>query len=153
MDDFFWPEKPSRLAFPLAKAGYPLIFASAFITGVFALLELTVLALLGVIATLFICYFFRDPDRVIPRKQGAIVSPADGKVIKVKTITDGRFIEGNCLKELAISLMSLNAEHKAVLYGIDTFAPGDMTRFAGRCHPTVGVVTDSNKQRLAEMKK
>ncbi len=98
MDDFFWPERPSRLAFPLAKAGYPFIYASAFITGIFALLGLTVLALSGLVATLFICCFFRDPDRVIPRKQGAVVSPADGKVIKAKTISDGRFIEGTCLK-------------------------------------------------------
>ena len=98
MDDFFWPERPSPMAFPLAKAGYPFIYASAFITGIFALLELTVLALLGLMATLFICCFFRDPDRVIPRKQGTVVSPADGKIIKAKTITDGRFIEGACLK-------------------------------------------------------
>ncbi|HXN51724.1 MAG TPA: phosphatidylserine decarboxylase family protein [Candidatus Acidoferrum sp.] len=39
----------------------------------------TVLVLLAA----FIFYFFRDPDRVIPADSGAIVSPADGRVVIV----------------------------------------------------------------------
>ena len=31
----------------------------------------------------FIFYFFRDPERVIPADPGAIVSPADGRVVIV----------------------------------------------------------------------
>lgn len=31
----------------------------------------------------FTFYFFRDPERVIPSEQGAIVSPADGRVLVV----------------------------------------------------------------------
>src|SRR6201993_3388118 len=31
----------------------------------------------------FIFYFFRDPERVIPSDAGAIVSPADGRVVVV----------------------------------------------------------------------
>ena len=30
----------------------------------------------------FILYFFRDPDRAIPADAGAIVSPADGRVVE-----------------------------------------------------------------------
>src|ERR1700720_2125650 len=33
--------------------------------------------------TAFIFYFFRDPERVIPADAGAIVSPADGRVVVV----------------------------------------------------------------------
>jgi phosphatidylserine decarboxylase len=33
--------------------------------------------------TAFVFYFFRDPDRVIPTEPGAIVSPADGRVVVV----------------------------------------------------------------------
>lgn len=32
---------------------------------------------------LFVLFFFRDPDRLIPSEPEAIVSPADGKVIRV----------------------------------------------------------------------
>ena len=38
MTQFNWSEPPSQTAFPVAKAGYPFIFASAFATAVFALL-------------------------------------------------------------------------------------------------------------------
>jgi phosphatidylserine decarboxylase len=40
-------------------------------------------ALLLVCLALFVFYFFRDPDRVIPSDPGAIVSPADGRVLVV----------------------------------------------------------------------
>jgi phosphatidylserine decarboxylase len=33
---------------------------------------------------LFTFYFFRDPDRLIPDTPGAVVSPADGRVVVVK---------------------------------------------------------------------
>jgi phosphatidylserine decarboxylase len=34
--------------------------------------------------TLFILFFFRDPERAIPAEPGAIVSPADGRVLSVE---------------------------------------------------------------------
>jgi len=98
MDKFSWSDPPSQVAFPVAKAGYPLIFASAFTTGVFALLGLTVPALIGLAVTFFICYFFRDPDRVIPKNYGAVVSPADGKVIIAGQEDSSPFFEGRCQK-------------------------------------------------------
>src|SRR5271155_123508 len=32
---------------------------------------------------LFVFYFFRDPERQIPAEQGAVVSPADGRVVEI----------------------------------------------------------------------
>jgi phosphatidylserine decarboxylase len=32
---------------------------------------------------LFVLYFFRDPERAIPLEQGAVVSPADGRVVEI----------------------------------------------------------------------
>ena len=61
---------------------------------------------IAVAATLFICYFFRDPDRVVPDQDGAVVSPADGKVIKAYGSVDPR---GHASEVLA-DLDTLNAE-------------------------------------------
>jgi phosphatidylserine decarboxylase len=83
MDDFIWSDPASRWAFPVAKAGYPLLFGAAFVTLVLALLALTPLALASLIGTLCIAGFFRDPDRLIPNRPGAVVSPADGRVISI----------------------------------------------------------------------
>jgi phosphatidylserine decarboxylase len=98
MNDYTSVEPSSRVAFPVAKAGYPIIAAAAFVTAVFALLSLTLPALLCLAATLFICYFFRDPDRVIPKVAGAVVSPADGKVIKIEKLQESRFYDGPSVK-------------------------------------------------------
>ena len=98
MTQFNWSEPPSQTAFPVAKAGYPFIFASAFATAVFALLGVGFLAVLGLFTTGFICYFFRDPDRLIPTGEGIVVSPADGKVIKVEPVDQTPYFEGACIR-------------------------------------------------------
>lgn len=96
MTQLNWSDPPSQTAFPVAKAGYPFIFASAFATAIFALLEIGALAILGLLVTGFICYFFRDPDRLVPGADGLIVSPADGKVIKVEPVEQSRYFPGPC---------------------------------------------------------
>ncbi len=98
MDNFSLPESPSRFAFPIATAGYPLIFATAFATSVLALLQLRALAILGLTVTFFIAYFFRDPDRVVPVSDGAVVSPADGRVIIAGKADHTLFYDGPCQK-------------------------------------------------------
>src|SRR5256885_1989682 len=42
-----------------------------------------VMGILLVFLAAFVFYFFRDPERVIPAEPGAIVSPADGRVVVV----------------------------------------------------------------------
>ena len=98
MDEYTWSDPPSRFAFPIAAAGFPLIFGAAFATLILALLGLTAAALVGLAATFGICGFFRDPDRVIPTIPGAVVSPADGKVIAAALTDGGPFFEGECRK-------------------------------------------------------
>ena len=41
------------------------------------------LAVVPLLVALFVMWFFRDPNRVIPSEPGALVSPADGKVTDV----------------------------------------------------------------------
>lgn len=53
---------------------------------VFGLIFAGWLAWLGAIFTLFCLFFFRDPERVPPGRVGAVVAPADGKVISVRAV-------------------------------------------------------------------
>ena len=71
----------SQLA-PIHPQGYPFI-------GGFALASLilffiwTPLGWIGTLATAWCAYFFRDPVRVTPSREGLVVSPADGRVSRV----------------------------------------------------------------------
>src|SRR5579859_6443045 len=46
-------------------------------------------AVIPCLLAFFFLWFFRDPERTIPQDPGAVVSPADGKVTDVSTVTVG----------------------------------------------------------------
>ena len=67
---------------PIHREGLPFI-------GVFAVVSLLLfwlwplLGWLGALATLWCIYFFRDPARVTPIRDGIVVAPADGRVSRI----------------------------------------------------------------------
>jgi phosphatidylserine decarboxylase len=42
---------------------------------------------LGVILTFWCAYFFRDPDRVTPLREGLVIAPADGRICAIEDVT------------------------------------------------------------------
>ena len=64
---------------PIHREGHKFTIIFAAVTVVLFLLW-EPLGWLGVILTLWCLYFFRDPDRVTPTRQGLVISPADGVV-------------------------------------------------------------------------
>ncbi len=61
------------------KEGYALIAAFFIVTLVLSFFS-NYLAVLGLIASVWCIFFFRDPNRVIPVSSGIVISPADGIV-------------------------------------------------------------------------
>jgi phosphatidylserine decarboxylase len=66
---------------PIAVEGYPFIAGALVITVVLALLSWKVLAVVGFCITLFIVFFFRNPERIVPEDEQMVLAPADGVVI------------------------------------------------------------------------
>lgn len=71
---------------PIAVEGYPFMAAAGITTLILALIALKIpmlglLAILSLFVTLFIAFFFRNPERVVPQDESAVIAPADGVVV------------------------------------------------------------------------
>ena len=72
--------------FPKIHAeGYKFLVIAAVITIVFYSFS-DFLGLIGLVLTIWVYYFFRDPERVIIENDNYLVSPADGEIIKVEEV-------------------------------------------------------------------
>ncbi len=72
--------------FPKIHAeGYKFLVIAGIITIIFYIFS-SFLGLVGLVLSIWVYYFFRDPDRIIINDDNYLVSPADGEVIKVEEV-------------------------------------------------------------------
>tara|TARA_B100001057_G_scaffold437909_1_gene470055 strand:+ start:13 stop:660 length:648 start_codon:yes stop_codon:yes gene_type:complete len=72
--------------FPKIHAeGYKFLVIAGIITIIFYILS-NFLGLIGFVLTVWVYYFFRDPDRIAINNDNYLISPADGEVIKVEEV-------------------------------------------------------------------
>ncbi len=88
------PEK----RWPIVKEGLPFLIPSSILTFLFLILGWKWLTFLGILLTLFIAYFFRNPKRKIPSLKNIILSPADGKIVYLGECEEERFLKQRALK-------------------------------------------------------
>ena len=75
-----------KLRIPIAKEGIPFILSSGLVTFLFIAVGMPLPASLFILITLFVIYFFRDPEREAHTKDTTVLSPADGTVVEIKKI-------------------------------------------------------------------
>ncbi|ACL56487.1 phosphatidylserine decarboxylase [Methylobacterium nodulans] len=83
MTDLF--ETIRRVLVPIHKEGY-LFIAIGIVLTVLTGAYVQALGWIFFLLTLWVCYFFRDPERVVPVGDGLVVSPADGRVNLISTV-------------------------------------------------------------------
>jgi phosphatidylserine decarboxylase len=95
MDKSKWPAKA---ILPIAMPGVKFVAIAILFTGMFFYFGWQVLGIISICLTLFVTWFFRDPERVVPEESDALVSPADGKVIIVQRLAQCEYMDGHCQK-------------------------------------------------------
>ena len=88
-----------------AREGFPFILGAAALSAIafaFAVSRrswpLWLLAFGLVVVTIYVAYFFRDPERTGERGDRLVVSPADGKVVLITEVDEPAFIHGRALR-------------------------------------------------------
>ncbi len=89
---------PARAVLPIAVPGLKFVFLTILITGMLFYFGWTVTGFISLGLTLFVCGFFRDPDRQIPDGEKELVSPADGRVIIIEKLSTSEYLSGPCQK-------------------------------------------------------
>ncbi|MCY4400365.1 MAG: phosphatidylserine decarboxylase family protein [Gemmatimonadetes bacterium] len=93
------------MTIPLAREGIPFVLACVAAVVLAALWARSggwgvrsAAPALFVALTLFVAYFFRDPERTIPPDPDVVVSPADGRVMSVGRVDGEDFMAGTATR-------------------------------------------------------
>lgn len=92
---------------PVAAEGWPFIIPLALVTTLLFSVGWRNTAVLSLVVTLFVLFFFRDPERRVPEGRDVVVSPADGKVIVVKDVFEPDYLKQD-MKQISIFLSVFN---------------------------------------------
>jgi phosphatidylserine decarboxylase len=83
---------------PIAKQGYPFIAMGLLGVALFLWLDFPVGWVIFSLVTLFVISFFRDPERVSPPDEKAVLAPADGRVLLIEEKEMTPFSSGQAIK-------------------------------------------------------
>ncbi len=79
---------------PIAPEGRPFVAGAVVVLAALALLQWPLSMALWTLVTLWVIWFFRDPVRDGPRGADVFVSPADGKVVDIREVSEPEFLGG-----------------------------------------------------------
>lgn len=71
---------------PIHREGWPFVAIFAVVSLLLYLFLAHWLGWVGLAATLWCAYFFRDPVRVTPQRRGLVISPADGRISAIEQV-------------------------------------------------------------------
>jgi phosphatidylserine decarboxylase len=78
----------------IAAEGYPFIVVALALSGLGFFLGWAFFAFACAALGIFFIGFFRDPDRNPPETKGAVLAPADGKIISIVKSADAPLLQG-----------------------------------------------------------
>lgn len=83
---------------PVVREGVPFVLGTAVPAALAWLLGLPILASVLTGLAAFTAWFFRNPARVIPALPGAVVAPADGRVVGIEEEDEPRYLKDRAIR-------------------------------------------------------
>lgn len=141
-----------------AREGYPRIFGLSIASLLLSLLGFPKLGIVLLFLTLFVAYFFRDPDRHPPEDDRYIIAPADGRVVTVeKNCQDARFLEAPATRvgifmsplDVHVNRVPVSGQVTAVQYQPGQFRPAFAADATEVNEQNAVVIQDEKGRRVA----
>lgn len=142
--------------FPVAKEGWKYIAPLAALSAILWILEGPRGGALLTFLTLFVVYFFRDPERVIPSNEKAILSPADGKIVQLEPCREEEFLKGPAMKvsifmsllDVHVNRIPLSGQIAAQAYRAGKFLRADLNRASFQNEQNALLIETNDRVRL-----
>jgi phosphatidylserine decarboxylase len=130
----------------IAKDAFVFVIPLLVAIVMLALLRWRVAALIAIVLTLFILFFFRDPERQVPADPLAVVSPADGRVIEIEPAT----FNGEPYTRIGIFLSVFNVHiNRSPLAGRVTATYYQKGKFDAAFKKSVSAENEQNRLTIA----
>jgi phosphatidylserine decarboxylase len=140
---------------PIASEGWMFVVPLALVTGLLFFLGWRNTGIVVLMLTLFVLFFFRDPERKLPDGSSLVVSPADGRVIVIKDIYEPSYLKQE-VKQISIFLSVFNVHVnrspvggvvEAVKYNPGKFHVASVDK-ASLDNEQTAMVIDTGKQKV-----
>jgi phosphatidylserine decarboxylase len=140
----------------LAREGWPFIAAAlALAIVVWALAGFAWSIPLWVIAV-FVIQFFRDPPRAVPTQANAVLSPADGRIVKVEKVRDPMTERDTLLISVFMNVFNVHSNRapvdgtvERILYSPGKFVNADLDKASSENERNAMVVRLASGERIA----
>jgi phosphatidylserine decarboxylase len=99
----------------IVKEGFPFIITPGVASLVLFLTGVVWAAVLLLGITLFVVWFFRNPQRKVPENLSQVISPADGKVIRIEEVKDAD-CAGESVRKISIFMNVFNVHVNRIPY-------------------------------------
>ncbi len=115
---------------PITKYGFGLVVGSWILFVVIFVLSiifgqpiLIIMTVLSCILSIFNLLFFRDPERNIPQNSQAILSPADGKIMKITEVKENDFFDAEVRRvSIFLSIFNVHVNRSPISGKVEHFS-------------------------------
>jgi phosphatidylserine decarboxylase len=140
----------------LAREGWPFIAAAlAIAVIVWAVAGFAWSVPLWLVA-LFVVQFFRDPPRAVPSQPNAVLSPADGRIVKVEKVRDPMTERDTLLISVFMNVFNVHSNRapvdgtvERIQYSAGKFVNADLDKASSENERNAMVLQLANGERIA----